>query len=113
MKIWLLLLFLLFYLFVFIVSDGVQQLPYRVVQAVLLPVLNVESVRSLILFDSFNNPHLYPADVPLSSKPPPVYVYIANPTNGLFQGFYLDVPISGNVSHILLNINLCYFISCY
>lgn len=81
-------------------SDGVKQLPYRVVQAVPLPVLNIESVRSLILIDSSNTPHLYPDDVPLSSKPPPVYIYIANPTNGLFQGFTVDVPISGKVETI-------------
>lgn len=86
------------YLFL-IYSDGVTQLPYRVVQAVPLPVLNIEMVRSLILFDSSNLPHLYPADTPLSSKPPPLYIYIANPTNGLLQGFTVDVPISGKVSH--------------
>lgn len=80
-------------------SDGVTQLPYRVVQAVPLPVLNIESVRSLILFDSTNSPHLYPANTPLSSKPPPMYIYIANPTNGLLQGFTVDVLISGKVSN--------------
>lgn len=80
--------------------DGVKQLPYRVVQAVPLPVLNIESVRSLILFDSTNIPHLYPDNVPLTSKPPPIYVYIANPSSGLFQGFTVDVPISGKVSLI-------------
>jgi len=79
--------------------DGVTKLPYRVVQAVPLPILNIESVRSLILFDSSNSPHLYPADIPLSSKPPPIYIYIANPTNGLLQGFTVDVPISGKVKH--------------
>jgi len=79
--------------------DGVTQLPYRVVQAVPLPILNIESVRSLILFDSSNSPHLYPADIPFSSKPPPIYIYIANPTNGLLQGFTVDVPISGKVKH--------------
>lgn len=57
--------------------------------------MNIESIRSLILFDSTNTPHLFPADIPLFSKPPPVYIYIANPTNGLFQGFTVDVPISG------------------
>jgi len=82
-----------------IYSDGVTQVPYRVVQAVPLPVLNIESVRSLILFDSSNSPHIYPADTPLSSKPPPLYIYIANPTNGLLQGFTVDVPISGKVSN--------------
>lgn len=46
---------------------------------------------------------MYPANVPLSSKPPPVYVYIANPTNGLFQGFTVDVPISGKVRHVVFN----------
>lgn len=72
-------------------------------QAVSLPVLNIESVRSLILFDSTNVPHLYPADVPLSSKPPPVYIYIANPINGLFQGFTVDVPISGKVRYLFID----------
>ncbi|XP_025197839.1 ER membrane protein complex subunit 1 isoform X2 [Melanaphis sacchari] len=76
-------------------KNGITQLPYRVVQAVPLPVLNIESIRSLILFDSSNSPHLYPADIPLSSKPPPIYIYIANPINGLLQGFTVDVPISG------------------
>ncbi|KAL4149129.1 hypothetical protein QTP88_003140 [Uroleucon formosanum] len=76
-------------------KNGVTQVPYRVIQAVPLPVLNIESVRSLILFDSSNSPHLYPADTPLSSKPPPLYIYIANPTNGLLQGFTVNVPISG------------------
>jgi len=80
-------------------SDGVTQVPYRVVQAVPLPVLNVEMVRSLILFDSSHSPHLYPADTSLSSKPPPLYIYIANPTNGLLQGFTVDVPVSGKVSN--------------
>lgn len=94
----------------FFVLDGVKQLPYRVVQAVPLPVLNIESIRSLILFDSTNTPHLYPANIPLSSKPPPVYIYIANPTNGLFQGFTVDVPISGMVRHILLKIRINLFI---
>lgn len=84
--------------------DGVLQLPYRVVQAVPLPVLNTESVRSLILFDSSNTPHLYPSNVPLSSKPPLVFIYVANPANGLIQGFTIDVPISGKVRHIKLNI---------
>jgi len=91
-------------------SVGVKQLPYRVVQAVPLPVLNIESIRSLILFDSTNTPHLYPADIPLLSKPPPVYIYIANPTNGMFQGFTVDVPISGIVRHILFNIKIIYVI---
>lgn len=91
--------------------DGVNQLPYRVIQAVPLPVLNIESVRSLILFDSTNTPHLYPDNVPLASKPPPVYIYIANPTNGLFQGFTIDVPISGKVNLIIIlfNMNVNYF----
>lgn len=84
--------------------DGVQQLPYKVVQAVPLPVLNTESVRCLVLFDSSNTPHLYPSNVPLSSKPPPVFIYVANPANGLIQGFTIDVPISGKVRHIKLNI---------
>jgi len=79
-------------------TDGVKQLPYRVLQAVPLPVLNIESVRSLILFDNTNTPHLHPANVPLVSKPPPVFIYIANPANGLFQGFTVDVPISGKVN---------------
>jgi len=96
-------------------SDGVTQVPYRVVQAVPLPVLNIEMVRSLILFDSSNSPHLYPADTPLSSKPPPLYIYIANPTNGLLQGFTVNVPISGKVSNFsntftYIKINLCTFI---
>jgi len=52
------------------------------------------------LFDSSNSPHLYPADAPLSSKPPPMYIYIANPTNGLLQGFTVDVPITGKVSNL-------------
>lgn len=81
----------------FIILDGVIQLSFRVVQAVPLPILNIESVRSLILFDNINKPHLYPADTPMSSKPPPVYIYIADPTNGLFRGFTVDVPISGKV----------------
>ncbi|VVC41234.1 Hypothetical protein CINCED_3A015652 [Cinara cedri] len=76
-------------------KNGVQQLPYKVVQAVPLPVLNTDSVRSLVLFDSTYTPHLYPSNVPLSSKPPPIYIYIANSTNGLIQGFTVDVPISG------------------
>jgi len=95
--------------------DAVTQLPYRVVQAVPLPVLNIESVRSLILFDSSNSPHLYPADTPLSSKPPPIYIYIANPTNGLLQGFTVDVPISGKVrqfSSTYLN-KFKLFVQCY
>lgn len=83
--------------------DGVQQLPYKVVQAIPLPVLNTESVRSLVLFDSTNTPHLYPSNVPLSSKPPPVYIYIANSENGLIQGFTIDVPISGKVRQIKFN----------
>lgn len=83
-----------------IYSDGVKQLPFRVIQAVLLPVLNIELVRSLILFDSTNIPHLYPENIPLSSKPPPVYIYIANPMNGLFQGFIVNIPISGKVRYI-------------
>lgn len=82
-------------------SDSVKKLPYRVIQAVPLPVLNIESVRCLILFDSTNNPHLYPANIPLTSKPPPVFIYIANPTNGLFQGFAVNVPISGKVKYVL------------
>lgn len=94
-----------------VLSDGVTQLPYRVVQAVPLPVLNIESVRSLILFDSLNSPHLYPSNIPLSSKPPPMYIYTANPTNGLLQGFTVDVPMSGKVRYFnstFINLNYLY-----
>ncbi|XP_050436738.1 ER membrane protein complex subunit 1 isoform X2 [Adelges cooleyi] len=76
-------------------QDVIKQLQYRVVQAVSLQVLNVESVRSLILFDNNNIAHLYPENIQLSSKPSPVYIYVANPTDGVLRGFTVDVPISG------------------
>ncbi|XP_050532938.1 ER membrane protein complex subunit 1 isoform X2 [Daktulosphaira vitifoliae] len=76
-------------------QNKVKELPYRVVQAVPLSVLNTESIRCLILFDSTNIAHLYPDNNPLSSKPSPVYIYTANPINGVLQGFNVNVPISG------------------
>lgn len=82
-----------------------KDLAYQVLQALLLPVMDAESLRPIVLLDSTERVHVEPSTSLslVDSVASTTYIYVANPTSGVITGYTLAQSTSEVSFHLKIN----------